>query len=134
MTKPLLFFETVVIPNIHAVEAAPDDMRLVVNAILTLDALVGILLEHLRAAGHPEVADLKGDEGFRDRLAGRCPGYAAIRDASAALKHGALTYGKKARVIRMPDQIQSTENVLGLFANDDENGGAHRRLMPGGRR
>lgn len=123
MMKPSVFFEAVVRPNIEAVEDRPADLLAVVNAVLTLDALVGILFAHLRVVGHPAAASLKGDDAFRDQIADRCPGYAAIRDTAAALKHGRLDRGKKARVIRTPDQIQTTENVLSLYEVDDEIGG-----------
>ncbi|GJD57651.1 hypothetical protein [Methylobacterium dankookense] len=87
---PRWFFAEVVTPNIHAVEARADDMRAVVNAVLTLDALVGLLHAHLSALGRPEIAGLS-DEKYREQLGQECPGYAALRDTAATLKHGALT-------------------------------------------
>lgn len=123
---PHWFFQEVVVPNIRAVEAQGDDVRAVVNAVLTLDALVGILYDHLRMLGSPEVADAGSDDVYRECLAQQCPGYSALRDAAAALKHGSLTHprrGKPPRLIRTPDRIQTTEAVLGPFSIDDELGG-----------
>ncbi|MEN3238903.1 hypothetical protein PUR29_36320 [Methylobacterium ajmalii] len=122
---PRQFFEEVVTPNIHAVEAQADDMRAVVNAVLTLDALVGLLHAHLDALGRPEVAGIEDDE-YRERLGEQCPGYAALRDAAATLKHGRLTRPRRKRpprLIKTLDRIQSTELVLGEFGIGDEIGG-----------
>lgn len=122
---PRWFFAEVVTPNIHAVEARPDDMRAVVNAVLTLDALVGILHARLKALGRPEVAK-RSDEAYREQLGQECPGYAALRDTAATLKHGKLDHPRRnrpPRLIKTPDGIQSTELVVGLFGIDDEIGG-----------
>lgn len=122
---PQWFFEEVVTANIRDLEARPDDMRAVINAVLTIDALVGLLHAHLTALGRPEVAHLK-DEQYREQLGRDCPGYAVLRDTAAALKHGKLDHRRKNRpdrLVRTPDRIQSTELVIDLFGIDDEIGG-----------
>ncbi|MEE7441103.1 hypothetical protein [Methylobacterium oryzae] len=122
---PRWFYDEVVTPNVYAQDARPDDMRAVVNAVLTLDALVGLLHSYLRLLDRPEVTGLSDDD-YRERLGQQCPGYAALRDAAATLKHGELTHPRKKRpprLIRTTGSIQSTELVLELLRVDDEIGG-----------
>lgn len=121
--RPSRFFEEVVTPNLQAMNDRPGDVRLVINAILTIDALVGLLHVSLRDVDHPDTAGLPDDEDYRERLAVRCPGYAAVRDTAASLKHGVLTrQGKKRipRVIRSPDSLQTMPAALGLLEVGDE--------------
>lgn len=120
------FFEGIVAPNLQAMQGQPGDTRLVVNAVLTLDALVGILHVELCINRHPDIVDTPDDEEYRERLAARCPGYAAVRDTAASLKHGALTRQSKKRiprVVRTPDSIQTMPAALGLLEVGDEIGG-----------
>lgn len=121
--KPRWFLDEIVVPNLEAMQDRPGDVRLVINAILVTDALVGILHAALREAGHPAASATPNDEDFRECLAERCPGYSAVRDTAASLKHGALTRHPKnriPRVIRTPDGLQTMPAASGLLRGGDD--------------
>lgn len=100
---PADFLSEVVVPNVTALGENVGDLRLAVNAILTLDALVGIVHADQYKQGL-ETAD--EDTCFRDRLAERHKEYGLIRDTASALKHGELRR-KKPRLIRRAEQVTS---------------------------
>ena len=54
--NPRWFFTEVADPNASAFLKEHDDIRLAVNAIMTLDAAFGSLHAHLRAANDPATA------------------------------------------------------------------------------
>jgi hypothetical protein len=100
---PADFLNEVVIPNVAASGENVGDLRLAVNAILTLDALVGIIHAD-RYKQRLETAD--DDTCFRNRLAERHEEYGLIRDTASALKHGELRR-KKPRLVRRAEQVTS---------------------------
>lgn len=120
---PEMFLAAVAQPNTAAAIDSPDDMRAVVNAILTLDALVGMIHAHEDAAGRPDIASCKEDDDYREVLAQISPSYCVLRDAAASLKHGELRHPRKkrlARLLRRPDALGAVPNTIGLFQCDDE--------------
>ncbi|MDP4026984.1 hypothetical protein Q8W71_30810 [Methylobacterium sp. NEAU 140] len=122
---PAVFLADVVHPNMVATFDKADDMRAIVNAVLTLDALVGMIHAHARMAGQTEIAAFKDDDAYREALAGISPSYRLLRDTAASLKHGELTRSRKglARLLREPEAIEAEVNQLGFFECGDEIGG-----------
>src|SRR3954463_3459223 len=95
-------------PNIAALCADVGDLRLAVNAILSLDAMVGIIHADLKRRGK----ESGGDAAFRDRLARQHLEYSILRDAAFALKHGELEH-KKVRLVQRADQVKSYSAAWG---------------------
>lgn len=120
---PEEFRDAVARPNMVAALNDPGDVRAIVNAVLSLDALAGIIHAHGKASGTAGIADHKTDDKYRDMLAGISHSYRVLRDAAAALKHGILDQGRKARLLTGPDAVQAVPNVLGLFQLGDRLGG-----------
>ena len=126
---PADFFKDVATANVDALASDVGNLRLAVNAILSLDALAGIVHSDLHSKGQ-ETAD---DAAFRDRLAAQHLEYGIVRDAAFALKHGELR-GKKPRLVQRAEQVISyggafdeaafdrsafdTEAVIWIEAND----------------
>ena len=93
LDDPKEFFRVIVDPNLQEFYASEGDLRLGVNSLLTLDALVGVLhQENCRKSGAGPKGKVRGqDEEFRETLAGRSDAYRIVRDTAAAVKHGILT-------------------------------------------
>lgn len=113
------FRDAVAHPNMVAALSDPGDVRAIVNAVLSLDALAGIIHAHGKASGVAGIADHKTDDKYRDMLAGVSHSYRVLRDAAAALKHGILDQGRKARLLTGPDAVQAVPNCIGLFQCGD---------------
>lgn len=123
---PAVFLAEVVHLNMVAAFDSADDMRAIVNAILTLDALVGLIHAHGKAAGRSEMTACKDDDVYREDLAKVSPSYRVLRDAAASLKHGELTRPRNrdlARLLRSPEAMEAEINTLGFFECGDEIGG-----------
>jgi len=90
LDDPKEFFRVIVDPNLQEFYANEGDLRLGVNSLLTLDALVGVLhQENCRKSGAGPKGKVRGqDEEFRETLAGRSDAYRIVRDTAAAVKHG----------------------------------------------
>jgi hypothetical protein len=99
---PREFFEEVAGPNAHSASARPDDLRRAINAMMTLDAFVGILHAALYDAGRVTEKD---DAKWKEALAKQNPEYELLRDAAYALKHGQLDPKRKRRIIYRPQQF-----------------------------
>ncbi|MFD9897482.1 hypothetical protein [Mesorhizobium sp. NPDC059025] len=108
---PRQFLETVCKPNVKALAAAHDDFRLAVNAILSLDAVVGVLHARLKKAG-ARVED--EDRDFRNVAATAIPKYELLRDAAFSLKHGTLK--GRARLVSNHQQVVLAGVPFGAFA------------------
>jgi hypothetical protein len=104
---PAEFFETVAKPNVQALCNDVGELRLAVNAILSLDALTGIIHADLHGNG----LVTKDDAAFRDSLATQHPDYRIVRDAAFALKHGELR--GKTRLVQRADQVTSYSGIWG---------------------
>ncbi|MDX7953620.1 hypothetical protein P7D22_20870 [Lichenihabitans sp. Uapishka_5] len=100
----------------------PGDLRATVNAVLTLDALAGVIFSAMKQIEHPTVVSMKRDDEFRDLLAERCHEFRALRDLAAAYKHGELTNPKKKqpRLLAGPERLNRVENQIGVLECDDE--------------
>jgi hypothetical protein len=109
---PQQFFDEVAEPNARLAAADRGDLRLAVNAIMTLDALFGILHATLFDQGKMREAS---DDVWKDSLAEQNSDYRLLRDAAYALKHGNLNRGKKVRLVRRPDQLFT---MPGAFQSD----------------
>ncbi|MCJ2093112.1 hypothetical protein MKK67_11475 [Methylobacterium sp. J-072] len=118
---PEAFLAEVAHPNMVAALTDPDDMRAIVNAILSLDTLAGILHATGVEAGDHRMSGLATDDTFRDMLAGVSDSYRVLRDAAASLKHGALKH-KKARLVRRAAASQTRRNGFGLMQCGDRIG------------
>jgi hypothetical protein len=99
--RPRQFFDEVADRNARLAIGSPGDLCHAINAIMTLDALFGIL----HAALHDEgfVSEPRDDQ-WKDDLANQSAEYRLLRDTAFALKHGKLR-GKKPRIVRRPDQL-----------------------------
>jgi hypothetical protein len=97
---PADFLNEIVIPNVAALSDNVGDLRLAVNAVLTLDALAGVIHADLCKRG----LEAPDDAAFRDTLAARHVEYGLVRDAAFALKHGELR-GKKPRLVQRAEQV-----------------------------
>jgi hypothetical protein len=77
LDDPKEFFRVIVGPNLEKFYADEGDLRLGVNSILTLDALVGVLhQENCRKSG---IGPSGQDEQFRNKLAGGSDAYRIAR-------------------------------------------------------
>lgn len=121
--NPRVILSEVIHPNVVDALDAPNSMRATINAVLSLDALVGILHAHMVEIGAPGVsAGWDGDAKLRDKLVGKEPAYAVLRDAAFALKHGRLK--SEERQVRRASDIQDEDLCLDDFRVDDELGGS----------
>jgi hypothetical protein len=110
---PAEFFDDVVALNVDALGREVGELRLAVNAILSLDALAGIIHADL----HERDLETADDIAFRDRLAAQHLEYGIVRDAAFALKHGELR-GKKPRLVQRAEQVTSYSGAFDKAAFD----------------
>ncbi|WP_316159792.1 hypothetical protein [Bradyrhizobium sp. SZCCHNRI20481] len=96
---PTDFLHSVVAPNVEALESSVGDLRLAVNAFLTLDALAGVVHADRRGRG----LEQGDDHAFRNRLAAQHLEYRILRDAAFALKHGQLN--ASTRLVQRAQQV-----------------------------
>lgn len=82
-------------------------MRAAVNAVLSLDALIGAI----------SLALNEDDANVRTRFEMIEPDYQIARDLAFALKHGELT-GRKARLVTKANQISVAEGAFDSDAFD----------------
>jgi hypothetical protein len=92
LDDPKEFFRVIVDPNLQEFYAKEGDLRLGVNSLLTLDALVGVLHQEncWKSGACPKDKVREKDEQFRETLAGGSDEYRIVH-AAAAVKHGILT-------------------------------------------
>jgi hypothetical protein len=125
---PTEFLNDIVTPNVDALGNDVGDLRLAVNAIITLDALAGVIHADL----HRQGLEQSKDSAFRDRIASQHLEYRILRDAAFALKHGELT--GSTRLVKHAGQVVTysgafdeaiwdrsafdTEAVIWIEAND----------------
>jgi hypothetical protein len=96
------FFDDIAEENARLAIAARQDLRLAINAIMTLDAFFGILhatLYKKSTAGVP-----RDDDKWKEQLAQQSDEYRLLRDAAFALKHGNLTRATP-RLVSRPEQL-----------------------------
>jgi hypothetical protein len=113
--NPARFLREVVEPNVADVRRAPGDERLAVNAILTLDALIGQLFAVLAVEQRTAA---RNDIEFRDIFAHQCPDYRTLRDLAFAIKHGVLVHPTP-RLVRRADSLRSERIGVGTMVAGD---------------
>jgi hypothetical protein len=111
---PRVFFESVVKPNADELSKHHNDIRLAINAIVTADALFGILYAELRSKNRSAVANFADDDRYRDDLASRSRDYRILRDVAFSIKHGELRR-KKPRLVKNVRQIQTAIAGFGIL-------------------
>jgi hypothetical protein len=99
---PRQFFDEVAEPNARSAIAARGNLRQAINAVMTLDALFGILHAALHHAG---IVAVRRDDDWKEELAAQSDDYRLLRDLAYTLKHGQLNLGNKPRIVRRPDQL-----------------------------
>ncbi len=121
---PAEFHDEVAQPNMEYALRHPGDVRALVNAVLTLDALAGIIHAHGRGTGVATMAKHGTDDRYRDDLAAVSRSYRVLRDLAAALKHGALggEGRSKVRLVRSGGAVRTVPNGCGLFQCGDSLG------------
>jgi hypothetical protein len=95
LSDPVEFYKEVALPNFDAFKADFLSAQLAVNAVLSTDALAGIIFIWARTSSTP-FADL-GDGKYRERLAANNLYFALVREWANAIKHGELTRSKFVR-------------------------------------
>jgi hypothetical protein len=83
--------------------AKPSDLRLAINAILTLDGFFGTLHAELFERG---IVQEPRDDRWKETIAEASKSYRVLRDAAYALKHGVLTHSKP-RLVRRSEHIHT---------------------------
>jgi hypothetical protein len=114
---PRQYFDEVAEENARLAIADRGDLRRSINAILTLDALFGILHAALYKAG---VVSEPNDDGWKEQKAQQSAEYRLLRDTAYALKHGQLNRGKTRRIVRRPDQLFTMPGAFDSAAFDPE--------------
>ena len=97
------YFNQVAAENARAAIDHPGDLRLAINAIMTLDGFFGTLHVELYEAG---LVTEPVDDQWKEKLAGDNKHYRLLRDSAYALKHGRLD-NRKPRLVRRPEQIMT---------------------------
>ncbi|MBV9858577.1 MAG: hypothetical protein JO038_00510 [Alphaproteobacteria bacterium] len=120
---PVDFLEKVVRPNAADARRDPNSLRMASNALLSLDALAGMVFWYLHDRGDANVTRYNDDSAFKAELAKYSMDFRIIRDAAFALKHGRLTR-QLPRPVESPDQFEQNTNVLGFFRAGDKLGGS----------
>jgi hypothetical protein len=99
---PRHFFDDIAEKNARLAIAARHDLRLAINAFMTLDAFFGILHATLYETCVAEVP--RDDDKWKEQLAQQSNEYRLLRDAAFALKHGNLSRGAP-RLVSGPKQL-----------------------------
>jgi len=99
---PREFFDEIAEPNAQLAVANRGDLRLAINAMMTLDAFVGILHAALSETGR---VTENNDAKWKEALAMQSPDYELLRDTAYALKHGQLDPKRKRRIVYRPQQL-----------------------------
>ena len=118
---PIEFRDEVAQPNMEHALRHPGDVRALVNAVLTLDALAGLIHAHGHAAETPAMRKHDRDDNYRNDLAAVSRSYRVLRDLAASFKHGVLK-GTKPRLVRGGEAVRSVPNGLGMFQCGDSLG------------
>ena len=99
---PREFFDNIAEENARLAIAARHDLRLAINAIMTIDAFFGILHATLYEKGVAGVP--RDDDKWKEKLALQSNEYRLLRDAAFALKHGNLSRATP-RLVKRPNQL-----------------------------
>jgi hypothetical protein len=96
------YFHQIAGENAKQAIAQFGDLRLAINAIMTLDGFFGRLHTELHNTG---TVKEPSDDRWKETLAKGNKSYQVLRDMAYALKHGTLTHPKP-RLVTRADQIQ----------------------------
>jgi hypothetical protein len=88
---PRQFIEQVVQPNVAEFHPADDNLRYAYNAVAAVDALAAHIYVWCLANAQAEVAGLKDDTAYREKLARTHDDFRLLRDIAKAQKHVKLT-------------------------------------------
>jgi len=111
---PRNFFDDVAENNARLAIAARHDLRLAINAFMTLDAFFGILHATLYETGVAEVP--REDDKWKGQFAQQSIEYRLLRDAAFALKHGNLS--RSPRLVSRPKQLLAMPGAFQGFQAD----------------
>lgn len=106
------FFTRVVEPNVLDVRKNPEDLRAIVNAVLTIDAFFGIMAKERFFSNDGDYNDSDyNDVKYKDELATKHEPWQLLRDLAFSLKHGQLTkkHPRLVRLVRSPDAVVEKE-------------------------
>jgi hypothetical protein len=98
---PREYFDQVAEKNALTAMECPGDVRLAINAIMTLDGFFGML--HAALYQTRTIME-RSDDQWKEKLAQQNERYRLLRDSAYTLKHGRLD-DRKPRLVRRPDQI-----------------------------
>jgi hypothetical protein len=115
--KPHEYFSQVAAENARTAVERPGDLRLAINAIMTLDGFFGTLHAELG------LVQERADDQWKEKLARGNKYYRLLRDSAYALKHGRLD--RKSRYQSRP--------ASSLFDRDDEPAGVTGATFHAGR-
>jgi hypothetical protein len=110
------YFNEVAAENASLATSYPGDLRLAINAIMTLDGFFGSLHAELIQAG--KITEPERDDDWKEIVAQQDNMYRVLRDTAYGLKHGNLT-GKKPRLVRRSDHASHADVVL-INASDTD--------------
>lgn len=108
---PRAFLAKIVRPNVAELNSEFGDLRRAFNAIAAVDALAAHIFLWCRAHAPHEVAGIKNDAGYRDKLAKENADFRLLRDAAKANKHIELTQGHPQ--VKGASQIKADERGWG---------------------
>jgi hypothetical protein len=98
---PREYLDQVAEQNALSAMKCPGDVRLAINAIMTLYGFFGMLHAALHRTG--TILE-RSDDQWKEKLAQQNEHYRLLRDSAYMLKHGRLD-DRKPRLVRRPDQI-----------------------------
>jgi hypothetical protein len=88
------FLENVVRPNLREFDADYGSIQRAHNAVATVDALAAHIYVWCKTNAPSEIAGLRDDICYRERLAGSSSGFRLLRDIAKAQKHVHLYRGQ----------------------------------------
>jgi hypothetical protein len=91
---PSEFLQTVVRPNVVEFNTEYGDVRRANNAVASVDALAAHIYVWCKTNASSEIAGLRDDICYRERLAGSSSGFRLLRDIAKAQKHVHLYRGQ----------------------------------------
>ncbi|WP_267209919.1 hypothetical protein [Chelatococcus asaccharovorans] len=113
---PRSFYIDAVYPNIREAILDHGSLRAFINAVLSIDAFMGIAFWYLHDHQDSLVSTMnEKDECFRDHYADKYSLYRNLRDTAFAINHGRLTRGKTPRKVKDTKQILRAKK---MFLND----------------
>ena len=92
---PRAYLDDVVRPNFAEIDPSKPSMRLVLNAVASVDALAAHIFHWCKRNAPHEVSGIDDDSAFREKkLAQADPDFRLLRDIAKAQKHVILDRGK----------------------------------------